>query len=142
MAILKLNLDEIKEPTIAPTGTYDLQITAAEIVQSRNTGNPMIKVTLGFLDGDYFNITHFLNLPTETDARDKLQFKALMLKRFLKLFGIPSSPEGIDPEQLVVDMPGSVAKVDIEQRALPRREGDNRDTDVMVNQLIIPRIRE
>ncbi len=141
MTILKINLDEIQEATVAPAGRYELQITSAEQVQSRNTGNPMIKVSLGFIEGDYLNITHFINLPTDSDDVSKAKFKGLMLKRFLALFGITYDSEGIDLDQLCMDLPGSVATVDVEQQALARREGSTNDNDVIVNRINIPRIR-
>jgi hypothetical protein len=95
----------------------------------------MIKVTLGFTDTeiDAPVVTHFLTLPYEGD--DNAKFKLLMVKRFLVAFKIPYSQEGIDPEQLAMEMNGHTAELEV-GLSEPNEDGD------VYNRLQIPRLRD
>lgn len=111
---LDINFDDINEPTIAPAGRYDLQVTAAEAgrtgERSKNPGAPQVKVTIGFPDNvDFQNFTHYLGVPNEMDEPKAFKWKALGLKRFLVAFGLPTHG-GFDIDQFVMEVVGSTAR--------------------------------
>lgn len=139
MTFIPVNLDETVEQKPAPKGNYELMITGATLTEtgenSKHPGAPMFKVTLGFVDQEINApvITHFITLPYEGD--ENANFKLLMLKRFLLAFKIPYSTEGIDPEQLVVEMNGHTATLDV-GLSEPNENGD------IFNRIQIPRIRD
>lgn len=133
MSFIKVNLDNATEPTVAPNGRYELQITQASEQQSKN-GNPMLKISLGFVGNhEYQNVTHFVNLPTENDEPDAMNFKMLLLKRLLAHFRVPYNSEGIDTEKLCMDLLGATAETEVKQT---ERDGTT------YNILYLPRIKE
>lgn len=114
MAFIPMNLDDVSEPITQPRGTYELQIVKAELTKtgekSKHPGTDMIKFTLGFTDLDLkapaFN--HYMVFPYE-DQVDYLELTLISIKRLLVHFGIPYSPEGLDPEELAMNAEGCVA---------------------------------
>ena len=133
MSFLKVNLDNAIEPTVAPAGRYELQITNA-VEQQSKSGNPMLKISLGFVGNhEYQNVTHFCNLPTENDEPDALNFKMLLLKRLLAHFKVRYSSEGIDTEKVCMDLNGATADTEVKQT---ERDG------TVYNILVLPRIKE
>lgn len=135
MNFLPEDLNDVTEPKAAPTGTYRLQITGAELGESgersKHPGSPLIRVTIGFPDEpDYLTFRHYISLPFDGD--ENAGFKLLMLKRFLTMFGITYTP---DVEELVMSMPGSEAQGDV-QLGEPNEDG------AVYNSLRVPRMRE
>jgi len=89
MPFVDMNLDDVKEATVAPEGYYELVVSEASLETSKS-GKPMIRVILDF-EGrpEYRSVWHFISLPSEDDEPDSANFKRLMLKRFLVHFNIP-----------------------------------------------------
>lgn len=139
MTFIPVNLDTAEEQKPAPEGNYALQITqcveAKTGPNSKNPGSPQFKVTLGF-EGrpEIPNITHFISLPAENDEPDSMNFKMLLLRRFLALFNIPYDPAGIDTERMAMDMVGATANVDV-TLSEPNDAGD------VFNRIKVPKIR-
>jgi hypothetical protein len=139
MPFIPVNLDETVEQKPAPKGKYELMISGCKIQEtgesSKHPGAPMLKVTLGFTDLSINApvITHYITLPYEGD--ENTNFKLLMLKRFLVAFQIPYSTDGIDPEQLAVEMSGHTATLDV-GLSEPNDDGN------IFNRLVIPRLRD
>lgn len=140
MSFINVNLDDVSEQTVAPSGRYELQITSCTEMRSKKTDMPMLKVSLGFLgDNNFMNLNHFVNLPSENDDPDSAKFKALLLRRFLALFNVKYDSRGIDTEKLAMEMVGASAEAEVKQETLPPRE-DSTET-IIVNKLVIPRLR-
>jgi hypothetical protein len=76
-------------------------------------------------------VWHYVGIPNEGDEPDKAAFKALLLKRFLHLFGIPYDKSGIDTEKLAMEMPGCTAHAELQ---LSEYNGN------LSNVLIVPRL--
>lgn len=139
MTFIPVNLEDAQEPKPAAAGRYPLQITKCEEVKtgekSKNPGSPQFRVSLGFTDSPNTpNITHYISLPAEGDAPDSMNFKMLLLRRFLTLFNVPFDPRGIDTEKMAMEMVGSTADVDV-QLTEPNDNGD------VFNRILVPKIR-
>lgn len=136
---IAMNIDDAQEQKAAPKGSYELQITGAQVTEtgpnSKHPGAPMIKVTLGFTDLEVNApaITHFLTLPYEGDENGA--FKLLMLKRFLVAFGIPYGSEGIDVEAIAFEAVGKTATIEVTLTE-PNENGD------VFNRITVPRLRD
>lgn len=136
---IAMNIDDAQEQKAAPKGSYELQITGAQVTEtgpnSKHPGAPMIKVTLGFTDLEVNApaITHFLTLPYEGDENGA--FKLLMLKRFLVAFGIPYGSEGIDVEAIAFEAVGKTATIEV------TLTGPNENGDVF-NRITVPRLSD
>lgn len=114
MSYIDINFDDAVEPSIAPAGRYNLQVTEAQIVktgeQSKNPGRDQFKISVGFVDHpEYLTARVFLSLPHPDDEAKTNNFKVLQLKRFLVAFNVPFSPSGIDLEQTAMEMVGATA---------------------------------
>lgn len=139
MTHIPVNFDEVQEPQPAPGGRYDLQILEAVVTKtgpnSKNPGSPQYRVTLGFEDQSLNapNVSHFISLPNETDEPKDANFKALLLKRFLVLFGVPFDSSGIDMEETAMAMVGATANVEV-------KLGEPDDNGNVYNRLVVPRI--
>lgn len=126
MSLLNINLNEVEEPKPAPAGRYELQITGCQISEtgekSKHPGTPMYKVSLQFVDLSLNapGFFHYIVLPTEDDETG---YAALNLRRFLEAFSIPIPTDGVDVENLAVEMSGHSANIDV-QLTEPNDEGD------------------
>lgn len=139
MTFIPVNFDEAIEAQPASAGTYNLQITSAEVAKtgpnSKVPGSPQFRVSIGFPDeANTPNLTQFISLPNEQDDPDKAQFKVLMLKRFLTLFNVPFASDGIDTEKMAMDMVGATARAEV-----TLTEPD--DNGNVYNRLVVPRLR-
>lgn len=137
MTFIPVNLDDAQEAKPVPAGIYNLQIVTAEEVltgpNANNPGRPQFKVSIGFPDKPNTpNMWHFISLPYEGDDPDKMQFKMLLLRRFLHLFSVPYDTAGIDTEKLAMSMVGATASAEVTQV----ERNDN-----TYNQLVVPRLR-
>ncbi len=140
MTFIAVNLDEAQEPKPAAIGRYNLTVTSCEDTvsgeKSKRPGSPMFKVNLGFVDEPNTpNIMLFLSLPHEDDTASSGQFKMLMLRRFLSLFNVPYSSEGIDTERMANDILGATANCEV-GLSVPNDNGD------VYNTVVIPKLRE
>lgn len=108
MSLIEVNLGEdIKELECAPEGEYNLVVESAEIVDKEydvdgeKVGGHMIKVRIDIeSDVAYKPIFHYITLPHALDDADKVEFKSLMLKRFLSAAGVPFDASGFQTEDL------------------------------------------
>lgn len=138
MSFLSINFDDAVEPSIAPAGNYDLQITGCEIVKtgpgSKVPGKDQFKVSLGFLGHpEYLNITQFISLPHDEDKESSASFKVLLLKRFLVAFNVNFQSNGIDLEQTAMEMVGATARLEVNLTE-PNANGN------VYNGVVIPRL--
>jgi len=126
MSLININLNNVEEPKPAPAGKYELQVTGCAISEtserSKRPGNPMYKVSLQFTDLSLNapGFVHYIVLPTESDENE---YAALNLRRFLEAFSIPVPSEGLDIEQLAMEMCGHTANVEV-QLTEPNDSGD------------------
>lgn len=141
MTFIAINLDDTKEAAPAPKGSYELQITGAQVTEtgqnSKHPGTPMIKFTLGFTDPDVNapNILHYMVFPYDGQT-EYLNLTLLGIKRFLVHFGIPYGTDGIDPEAIAFEAVGKVATCNVDLGE-PNESGD------VYNKLgMLPKIRE
>ncbi len=88
--LIPLNLDDVVEPKPVPAGSYDLVITNCEETVTKEKKKPQFRISIG-IEGhdDSPHITHFVGIPGEGDEPSAMQFKALLLKRFLTIFKVP-----------------------------------------------------
>jgi hypothetical protein len=104
---INMDLGGVSEPKPVAPGRYDLTISTAEYREAKND----IRVSIG-IDGhaDAPNISHFIALPKAEDDASKVQFKKLMLKRFLAQFYIAyDDNEGFAVE----DFPGAAGTAQV-----------------------------
>ena len=138
MTYIGVNFDEAVEPQPAPSGRYNLQITACDVAKtgpnSKVPGSPQFKVSVGFMDEQNVpNVTHFISLPNGQDEASSANFKVLLLKRFLVAFNIPFDNNGIDVEKMAMDMVGATANMEV-------KLDEPDDNGNVYNRLVVPRI--
>lgn len=136
MTFIPANFDDAREPQPAPNGKYRLQIVSCEVgktsAQSKNPGTPQYIVGLGFMEEeDVPNCRHYITLPAEGDEPKSFKFKLLLLKRFLHLFNVPYDRDGIDVEQLSMDMVGADAMVEV-------KLGEPNEKGNVYNNIVVP----
>lgn len=139
MTFIPVNFDEAVEPQAASGGRYQLQITACQVAKtgpnSKRPDSPQFRVTIGFPENPEFqNFSHFISLPHEDDEPGSVNFKVLLLKRFCALFNIPLEGNGIDVEQLAMEMVGATANAEV-GISEPNDNGD------VFNNLKVPKLR-
>lgn len=105
MPFIPMNLDETQEAKPVPQGRYDVTIDSCEEVPTKKDPSKTQFKLLIKIDGhdDAPPIFHYQGIPTEND------FKALLLKRFLKMFGVSYDPAGFDTEDLAMKLIGARA---------------------------------
>ena len=139
MTFVPVNFDEAVEPKAAPGGRYDLQIVSCELTKtgekSKNPGSPQYRVGIGFTgQAEIPNLSHYVSLPAEGDAKSSFDFKALLLKRFLEQFSIPYDKTGIDQEKLAMEMVGCSANAEVQLT-------EPNDSGAVYNRLVVPKLR-
>ena len=135
MAFIPVNLNDAVESQPVPNGRYSLTITACEETKTKELGKPQYRVSIGFDEQPTApNLTHFVGLPTESDEPNKMQFKMLLLKRFLALFDIPYDSKGIDTEKLAMEMVGRKCTAEV-VLGEPNANGN------VYNGLVVPRLK-
>jgi hypothetical protein len=137
---IPVDFDEVQEPKPVSNGRYRLQITECAITKTgdkaKNPGRDQYKVSLAILgEEDAPNVTHYVSLPCAEDEAKTAKFKALLLKRFLVLFGVKFAKDGIDIEETSMEMLGAEADVE-----LTLSEPD--DQGNVYNRLVIPRLQD
>jgi len=107
MSFIDVNLGEdVKEAEAAPEGEYELLVDDVYEYDKEyddGTTGRLIRVKHLIQDtGDvtYKPVYHYLSLPNESDDRDKVQMKLLMIKRYLTMAGIPFDQSGFNVEDL------------------------------------------
>ena len=139
MSFIQINFDDAVEPTIAPAGRYNLQITECKVVKtgeaSKTPGMPQFRVNIGFPENpEYQNFSHFIGIPNELDDATTATRKALGIKRFAALFNIPLDRDGIDTERFPMEAVGAGANAEI-TLSEPNADGN------VYNGLKVPRLR-
>jgi len=130
MPFVKLDLDNVKEPSAAPEGTYPLRIVKAVDTESKK-GNPMTVFTIRIEDAGVQNVAPFNHYMVYPAANDEYrEMRLLDIKRFLQLFSIPFEGGGFETQSTV----GCTADGFLQQE-----EGDD---GVIRNRLRLPRIKE
>lgn len=136
MPFINVNLDDSHESKPLPNGKYDLVITECVEVLTKAAQKPQYKITLQVEGHDNAPpVYHYQGLPSEGDEPSATAFKALLLKRFLKLFNIPYDSAGIDTEALAMEMVGARAKAEL-------KLGEPNDSGMVYNQLVVPRLAD
>lgn len=135
MSFVPINFDDVAEPKPAPAGKYNLQIAKCDVTEtgpnSKNPGSPQLKVSIGFPEEPNTpNLSHYVSIPNGSDSDD---FKALLLKRFLVLFNVPFDSNGIDLENISMEMVGASAHAEVAMSE-PNDNGD------VYNRLVLPRL--
>lgn len=137
--IIPVNFDDAVEPKPVPAGRYALQVTACDVAktgaQSKVPGSPQFKVSLGFEDQSLNapNITHYISLPNGAPD-DNVNFKVLLLKRFLEAFRVAYDRTQIDVHGMATDMLGASATLEVTQT-----EPD--DNGNVYNRIVLPKIK-
>lgn len=131
MGFVNMDLgDSVREGELVPNGEYDLVIVKAEDKPSKK-GNPMTRIVIRIEDAPVPNaapIMYYMNHLHPELPSDQRQMRALEIKRFLTMFGVPYGGDGFETEDLV----GSRAKGLVEQE-----EGED---GIMRHRLILPRL--
>jgi hypothetical protein len=112
MPFIQMDVGNVKEPKPVAAGRYGLTIAEAKYnepkVKDGEKKGANIDVSIG-IDGhiDAPNIRHFIALPKPDDKPETVQFKKLMLKRFMAQFSIPyNEVEGFNTD----DFSGATAQ--------------------------------
>lgn len=143
MAFIPVNLNEAKEPKPVPMGKYDLTILGCEVGLTRVKKTPQFIVQIG-VDGhdDAPPLNHYMNIHTETDEPKAAEFKSVVIKRFLTLFGMKTKDEGYDPEALAMEMQGRKARADLTIDTEKDAEGNEKVDGRTFNRLQVPRLKD
>ena len=140
---IPINLNDYKEPTTAPIGKYDILIASCDEAKTRAAGKPQFVLSIGFEGHPEFqNMRHYLGIPSDMDDADAMGFKALGLRRFLTLFGQPVPKDGLDTEQLAMQLVGARAKADVILEKETDSQGNEKPDGRVFNRLVVPRLRD
>lgn len=135
MPFIPLNLDDAKEAKPVPAGKYDLVITSCEETLTKEKQKPQFKMALQIEGHDDAPLVfHYQGIPSESDETQAMQFKMLLLKRFLKLFKIPYGADGFDTEKLAMEMVGARANAELQL-------GEPYNGNVS-NVLVVPKLKD
>lgn len=139
MPFLNINLGNVEEQKPVAAGKYLTQITSAKVAESgpnsKVPGSPILRVSIGIpSEPTAPNISHFISFPTGEDD-DSAEFKLLMLKRFLHAYTIPYGSDGLDLEELAMQMVGAEAEVEV-TLSEPDESGN------VYNRIRLPKIHE
>lgn len=134
MALIPVNFDEVTELKPVVNGRYNLTVSACEKTFTKEGSKPQLKLSVG-IDGQDGapNITHFIGIPSEKDTeKEKLDFKALLVKRNCMLFGVPLTN---DDEQLALSFVGARASnVEVTQ-------SEPTPTGEVYNRIMVPKLK-
>lgn len=134
MGFIPVNINTAEEAKPVASGRYDVTIAAAEVKLTKESQKPQFRVQIA-IDGhdDAPNVFEYVAIPTPEDDPKAQSFKALLLKRFCRLFNISVSDQGFDPDDLAMQMVGATASCELRQEEY---EGN------LSNKLVIPRLSE
>jgi len=112
MPFIDVKLDQDYEDKPVPEGRYDLTVTAAEEMVSKNSGADMVRCIIS-IDGEDKSspIFHYLVFPVgkkvasergvDEDEQDKVRNKMRGITRFLHAFNISFEKKGFNTEDLI-----------------------------------------
>lgn len=102
-----VDTDDVHEPTVQPTGAYDLVITSAKGVYAEKPDGggqylKSVRVLIDFTDvKNAKTIFHTLTLWNAEEEAKKREYKIILAKKLYKLFGVPFSNRGLNTTDLV-----------------------------------------
>lgn len=125
MPFIKETLDDVKEPSLAEEGEYDVTIIKADPGETKK-GDDMIKVMMR-LDGvaDVMPVNYWLLGWSSNTPEDQIEMRKLEAKRFCETFNVG---EDFEPDEL----PGQTGRVFVTQE-----EGDD---NRMYNRVRLPKL--
>lgn len=126
---IEMDLGNVVEPKPVPAGRYDVVIASATFNGEKN----YIRCSLGIQGHmDAPNVNHFISLPKRDDDGQKVQFKQLMLKRFLTQFNVQYDPAS---GFAVEDLQGAAANVQLVLTAPD-------DNGVVYNEMVVEKMHD
>lgn len=140
--MIELDFDSVVEPRPLPKGVYPVQILDGEVREtgpnSKNPGRPQLVFNVGFTGPSKEEqaaptVRHYVSIPHPDDEQKSFDFKLLLLKRFLSVFGLPMDSQ-FDPEAVAFSAAGATADLEVDLT-----EPD--DNGNVYNRLVLPRIR-
>lgn len=138
MALIPVNLDEIKEMRPVPLAKYPLTIVSAEEVTSTK-GKQQLDVSVSIDDHDDApNIRHFISLPAEGDDPKAFRFKVLLLKRFCALFKMPLNGSSIDTTAIALALPGKKTVAEVTMDKETDAQGNEKPGGRTFNRIVVP----
>ena len=136
MPFIPTNLNDAKEAKPVPAGKYDLTILSCDEVLTREKQKPQYKIGIS-INGhdDAPPLNHFVGLPADGDDPRAMEFKVLLLKRFLVMFGLKVGNDGFDTTELAMQMVGATARGEV---------GLSEPTDdgTVFNRLVVPKLKD
>lgn len=136
MPFIPVNVNDAAEAKPVPAGKYDLTILSCDEVLTREKQKPQYKIALqinGHDDAPPLN--HFVGLPADGDEPRAMEFKVLLLKRFLTMFGLKVGNDGFDTTALAMEMVGATARGEV-----GLSEPD--DAGTVYNRLVVPKLKD
>jgi hypothetical protein len=130
MSFVKINLNGVKEPEIAPEGEYDLRIVKVKDDET-SKGEPMTTLTIRIEDPEVKNPAPFQHFITYPNGGEYDEMRGLEIKRLLNLFDVGFDEGGFDSDELL----GKTA------RCLVIQEESKKD-GVVRNRMKLPRLKE
>jgi hypothetical protein len=103
MPFIKMDLDDVNEPSLAQEGEYDLRIVKAEDGESKS-GNDMTSLLIiieGAEGAGLAPIRHWLTYPGPDTPPEQKAMRLIDIKRFLTCFGIRFDEGGFDSDDLI-----------------------------------------
>jgi len=133
MSFIPMNLNDAVEAKPVAHGKYDLVISAAELTKTKEKQKDQFRVQIA-IEGhdDAPNIFEYVQIPDMDDDQKARDFKALLLRRFLTLFGVKIDPAGFDPEALAMELVGARCNAEVKQEEY---NGN------ISNKLVVPRLK-
>lgn len=103
---LGMNVDDVQEAKPVQAAAYDLTIVSAkaQFNTDENGQKALTKIQCQIeFDGlpNAATMFHTISLPLPDDEPKKKNFKAVLIKKFYKLFNVPISGSGINTSDLV-----------------------------------------
>lgn len=124
-------LEDAKEAELAPEGEYDVVVKSVEHVTQNGKNHIKLMLVIENAEENYAPFNHYIALPKSDDDAQKRQTKALMAKRFLVAFDIPTENGGFNP----MDIEGANCRIGVTQ-STNEYEGQT----YVRNELKVPRL--
>ena len=126
---IQVPLGDTHEAVLLPEGEFEFICGQPRETTNPETNKSAVVVPLivqdppeGTTAEDYEEISHFINLPHNSDDERTKRFKLRLMKRFFILFNIPFEGNGFNPS----DIPGSSARCLVTRRTdknnIPRNQ--------------------
>jgi hypothetical protein len=133
MSFIQFNksFSDVSETRPVPAGKYTLRATSME--GSEKDGKQSLRI-MHEIEGhpEAATVSHFLNLPGSQDDAGKIDFKMLLIKRYLTTFNVPHEDNGFNPDDII----GASATVEL---SMSEPRGQNLD---VYNQINLPKLAD